>query len=238
MKYFNPNVFVLLSVGILFFSSSSQAAVKFSAGVKLLPGHTWNGSNDRAGEKDFESKATQLVLLGAARSDRLYAAFSFQGAQYNFANPAPDIHDNSGSAQVSDTPVKLGESDLTVGYYLTPHFSIFGDIKSVSYTWPDANRRLSYQGLGLGVSGFHPINNAWSLYGNFGLIGNMKIKSNGENIGSAGGYALEFGGITRLADRLSGNVGLKLQGQALKFDSGETQTHGRGGIVLGIAYQF
>jgi len=238
MKYLNQQLLVILSMSMFFISAPSQAAVKFSLGAKLLPGHTWSGSNDRAGEKEYESKATQLVLLAAMRSDRLYAAFSFQGAQYNFANPAPDIHDKTGSTQVSDESIKLGESDLTVGYYLTPHFSLFADIKSVAYTWTNSNHSLVYQGLGLGVSGYKPINPAWSLYGNFGLVGKMKVQSKSETIGSASGYALEFGGITKLTDKLSANVGLKLQGQVLRFDTGSIQTHGRGGIVLGVAYQF
>jgi len=223
---------------MLLFSATSQAEIKFSAGAKLLPGHTWSGSNYRDGETEFESKATQLVVLGALRADRLYGAFSFQGAEYKFSSPAPDINDKTSSSQVSNEKIKLGESDLTVGYYVAPHVSLFADIKSVTYQWVDSKRKLSYQGLGVGVSGFHPINNIWSLYGNFGIASNMQIRSNGEKIGKAFGYALEFGGITRLADRLSGNVGLKLQGQALKFDSGATQTHGRGGLVLGIVYQF
>ena len=238
MKYFNKNLLTVLTLGLCLSTTFAHAEAKFSIGAKLLPGHGWSGTNNRDGESDYQARATQLVLLGAFRVNRFYGAFSFQGAKYRFDNPAPDINDKLGSTQVDHQTIQLGESDLSFGYYVTPKFSVFADIKSVGYVWVDSARHISYTGLGLGVSGLHPVSPDWTLYGNFGVIGNMKVKSDGENIGKATGFALEFGGITRLSNSLSATVGMKVQGQALAFDSGATQNHARAGLVLGIVHQF
>jgi len=238
MKFSNLFNVKILTACVCLLSVSAHAEVKYSIGAKLLPAHQWNGSNYRDGESDFSATSNQLVLIGAFRNNRLYGAYSLQGAQYSFATPAPDINDSLGSAQTSDQKVKLGESDLTLGYYVTPTISLFADIKSVAYGWTESGRHLSYTGLGMGVSAVHPLRSDWMLYGNFGVIGNMNVSSNGDKIGKASGFALEFGGITRLSSSLSATVGLKIQGQELRFDSGNKQKHGRSGLVFGIMHQF
>jgi len=238
MKYFNQKSLTIFLLVMSVMATSAHADTQYSIGAKLLPGHSWNGSNNRIGEDDFSARSTQLVLLAAFRSNRFYGAFSFQGAKYKFGNPAPDINDSNGSTPVTQQKIQLGESDLTFGYYVTPTFSVFADFKSVGYTWIDNSHTINYGGLGLGVSAVHPINSDWTLYGNFGVIGKMKIRSSGENIGNASGFALEFGGITRLNQSLSATIGLKIQGQELNFDSGAKQNHGRSGLVFGMVHQF
>jgi len=238
MKYRKKYLNTLAAVGLCLSSLAAQAETSFSAGFKLLPGHGWTGNNNRPGEKDFDARTTQLVFLGALRKDRWYGALSFQGGTYQFNGSAPDINTKAGSTVVSDQSIKLAESDITVGYYLTPKLSVFADIKSVSYTWVDLDHTMSYSGLGLGASWVQPIANDWSLYGNFGLIGNMTVRSKSSSIGKAGGFALEFGGITRLNESVSGTIGFKLQGQSIEYDNGGKQAFARGGLVFGIVNQF
>jgi len=238
MKYYNQHFSRLLLAGLCLYGVSAQAEVKYSIGAKLLPAHQWNGSNNRDGEKNFSARSTQLMLVGAFRNDRIYGAYSFQGGSYEFGNPAPDINTAAGAIPVQDETVKLAESDLSIGYYITPKVSLFADIKSVGYNWIDQNQNYAYTGLGVGVSAVHPFDSNLALYGNFGVIGKMAIRSKGENIGDGSGVALEIGFISRINNALSASAGLKIQGQELRFDSGAKQNHARSGLVFGIVHQF
>lgn len=229
---------VMQALILLLSPVAAQAGAEFSAGVKLLPANNWSGSNNHPGEKDYEARSTQLALIGSVRRDKFYALISVAGAEYGFSSPAPDLNNDSGSTSVNNVDVKLSETDLLVGYYILPKLSLFADYKAVGYQWKNNNKTMSYGGIGLGVSGYYPINPEWSFYGNFGVLGDMKVRSDGNQIGSATGIAMEAGAIHPLTAKLTLSMGLKVQGQNVEFDSGEKQSHARNGLIFGLVHQF
>ena len=76
----------------------------------------------------------------------------------------------------ADVNVKQSDFDLVFGYYFWPQVSLFVDIKAVGNEWNSNDYKQSFSGLGLGASGFLPMNERWTLYGSLGFIGNGDIK--------------------------------------------------------------
>lgn len=213
-----------------------QAETRLSVSAKVIPS-TWSGSNHINQEADFKAKANQLSLGVGLQRDRWYGSLSAQGGKFEFDTPAPQIVKKNSKESVNDVSVTQGELDLVLGYYFWPSISLFTDIKNITNEWQDKNHRINYGGLGFGISGFRQLEPNWILFGSIGLV-RLSINTGGENIGTGVGSALELGLSYRLADSTNLSFGIKSHSQELRFDFGETQTHHRGGLFLGIQQLF
>lgn len=214
---------------------AAEAPVNVSLGVSLQPAR-WQGQNKNGGS-DFDANASQLQLNLRIRKDKLYGGLSFQGAEFDFENGAPDkVVDISTPPLVDDnTTIKRGEFDLVFGYYFWPKISLFVDLKSITNDWQDANYSTRYGGLGFGVSGYTPINKDWLFFGSLGAV-NLNIKTGGTDIGDGRGSALALGFLYRITPKNNFTISIKSQHNEYSFDQGVEQVHDIGGLVFGFSH--
>ena len=231
MKYVVP-IFLLCLIS----TSNLNAETKFDISLKILP-TTWGGNNDN-GDIDFESKDTQRSLGFGFQNDNLYGRITLQGGQFGFSDPAPAQETKTERTMATNVDIDHGESDFILGYYFWRQVSLFADIKSIENNWKDSDYDMSYSGLGLGVSGFHPFSQELMLYGSFAVMLPATIESGGDNIGRVAGSTLDFGVSYRWFTQSQVFGGIKLQANDLDFDNGNNQTHTRGGLYFGAQYQF
>jgi hypothetical protein len=247
-----------LTVGcLLIFASLSplaaqaQSPMSLGLGVKLL-GSQWKGDNVDSGTSFESTNGGQFGLNLVFQKGRFYTGFNFQSGNYKFKDNTPDQISKTGSTYTvtptQDATIKRGEADILAGYYIWPRVSLFLDIKSISSEWDDKNQNtknygMDFLGLGLGVSGFIPLNEQWTLFGSLGVVPNGTVKQrNGDkaDLGSGSSGALEFGSIFNITPQQRINFGLKSQWQDFKFDSTPAieQKHQLTSIFLGYNYVF
>jgi hypothetical protein len=243
-----------LTAGLLSQSAAAQSPASLGLGVKLL-GSQWTGDNVDSDTTYKSSNGGQFGLNLVFQKGRFYTGFNFQGGDYKFKDDAPDQISKSDSQyskvqlqKGEEVTIKRDEADLLVGYYFWPKISLFLDIKSISSVWDDkdkdtTNYGTNYVGLGLGVSGFIPLNQQWTLFGSFGLVPKGTIKQkNGDKaeIGSGSSGALEFGSIYNITNQHRINFGLKSQWQNYKFDNeqNDEQKHQLTSVFIGYNYVF
>lgn len=252
MKTKNITVsFLLLTASLISHTAAAQNPMSLGLGVKLL-GSQWKGDNVDS-DTTFEStNGGQFGLNLVFQRGRFYTGFNFQSGNYKFKDDAPDQISKTDSVYtktpVQDITIKRGEADLLVGYYFWPKISLFLDIKSISSVWDDNNKDTEnygtdFVGLGMGVSGFIPLNEKWTLFGSFGLVPKGTIKQrNGDKdeIGSGNSGALEFGSIFNITNQHRINFGLKSQWQNYKFDDNQNneQKHQLSSVFIGYNYVF
>lgn len=229
------SVFFIITTIIVSFqqvclADDSPASISF--GASLMPS-TWDGSNQPG--SNYKQKATQLALNLRVRKGNFYTGLSFQGGEFDFGDEAPDIVGENISLPVSDVTVKRGESDLVFGYFFWPQVSLFVDFKHIHNKWQDRSYANTAKGMGIGVSGFNPINDQWILFGSLGFI-KLDVESDDKSIGDGKGSALVIGFLYRLNEQVNFSIGLKSQHNELDFDSGSEQENDIGGLVLGISY--
>lgn len=217
--------------GLLLASSASWAESdgQFSLGAKLLSA-TWKGENPDGA--DFESQSGQLSLEAKYQQQSWFGGLTLQGGQFEFDDVAPERYDHKdfGGETVK---IKRGEVDLVAGYYFWERVSLFLDIKNVGNEWVADGYKVEYSGLGLGVSGYHPMSETWSFFGSFGLVP-MTIKADGKEIGNATRSALNVGFLYRFAPRANFTIGLQSQTQTNDYDDGTEQTQHLGALVFGV----
>lgn len=219
-------------------SQTSSAAVKINVSAKLSP-TIWSGSNNKPNEKDFEENANQWSFGVSFQRAKLYGGLSLHIAEFDFGSPAPDKVTATNSSSSSNVTIEHAETDLTLGYYFWPTISLFIDIKNIGNNWQGESYDYAYNGVGMGVSAFRPINARWTLVGSLGFVPKLTIKdSNGGKLGDGNGSALDIGFLYHVAEKTNLSVGLKSQTNTLNFDSGDKQDHKRGGLYVGIAHQF
>lgn len=216
--------------------AAAESGMSFS--IRSMGGN-WTGKNKTSGT-DFEAdKGGQTGLAAVYQNGDFYTGLNLQGGQYTFNGQAPDQVSQSGTTAISDDKITHSELDLVFGYYLTRYFSLFMDIKGASDTWQSNQHKQDFSGVGLGVTGFWPINDNWTLYGSLGAVssGNLKIK--GEKIGTGKSSALDIG--VQYSFSGSGHrvlFGLKSSTYVYTFDAGDEQTHTISGAYLGYSYAF
>lgn len=244
---------LIMSSLILTVSALSPAAYAQSSlglGAKLL-GTGWKGDNVTSGTEFESNSGGQLGFNLVYQYNRLYTGFNFQKGDYKFKDDAPDQVYESGSVQPSqDIKINRSEVDVLVGYYFWPKVSLFLDLKAIKSVWKDddpdtKNYATEFGGLGLGVSGYLPLDDKWMLFGSFGVVPSGTIKqTQGEGdtgeIGSGNSGALELGAIYQFNRHNRLNFGLKTQWQNYQFDDPDSseQKHLVGGLFLGYNYLF
>lgn len=231
-KLFLILFFVVLSI------NNSYADQRLTFGAKLLAAG-WNGDNG-AGETDFESdEGSQFGLNVSYKTGNFYTGLNLQRGDYNFKNDAPDKFTLAGRIASSNVKIQQSDLDLLFGYYFWSQVSLFVDIKSVTNNWLDEPYKQNFLGLGLGASGYIPLNDRWTLFGSFGFIGRGEIKDNNDNkVGDGTSWALEVGTVYSINERNFVNAGIKTRNYRFEYLDSSKQDYHINAIFIGYNYSF
>ena len=205
---FAKKLFLILLLSVLSINSV-YADQRLTFGARLLAAG-WNGDNG-AGRTNFESdEGSQFGLSVAYKIGDFYTGLNIQRGEYNFKNDAPDKFTVAGRVASSNVKIQQTDIDLLFGYYFWSQVSLFVDIKNVANNWLDQPYEQSFTGLGLGSSGYIPLNDKWTLFGSFGFIGGGEIKNGNDNkVGEGSSWALELGTVYTINERNFVNGGIK-----------------------------
>jgi len=225
-------ILLFISLGI----NNVYAEQRLTFGAKLLAAG-WNGDNG-AGGTDFESdEGGQFGLNVSYNIGKFYTGLNFQRGEYNFKNDAPDKFTLLGRIPSSNVKIQQSDFDLLVGYYFWSQVSLFVDIKSVTNNWLDEPYSQNFLGLGLGTSGYIPLNDKWTLFGSFGFIGSGEIKDDGGNkVGEGTSWALEAGTVYTLNERHFLNAGIKTRKYDFEYLDSTKQDYSINAIFIGYNY--
>lgn len=232
----------LLAIALFAISASLNqiafADEKISLGVKLL-GAGWSGDNG-SGANEFDSDNGGQVAFSIAYSvDKFYAGLNLQGGKYKFTNIAPDQFNTTGRLPVGSATVDQNDFDLLVGYYFWPQVSLFADIKAVGNSWSNNAYEQNFSGLGLGVSGFIPQSELWTLFGSVGFIASGEIKDNNDNkVGDGSSTALELGALYKLNEVSQINMGIKFRNYAFEHLNNTKQDYSVNALFIGYTHSF
>ena len=214
-------------------SNAEESPLDVTFGVNLQPSK-WEGDNKTSGTS-FDSSATQLQLNLRIRKGGFYTGLSFQGGKFDFDDTAPEKVFKNFRLPSANTTVERGEFDLVFGYYFWKQVSFFADFKRITNKWTDDGYANRYNGLGLGVTGWHPVSEKWVFFGSLGFVG-LDIENGSESIGDGEGGTLVLGFLYRATNHSQFTIGLKSQQQTYNFDEGSEQKHSIAGLVLGYSY--
>lgn len=233
LKYAIP--VIMLTV---FSVSHANADQRLTLGAKLL-GAAWVSDNGTGGS-DYESdEGGQLALNIAYKHDAFYTGLNLQRGKYTFKGDAPDKFTVAGRIPSSAVEIRQTDLDILFGYYFWPQVSLFIDIKAVNNNWLNDYYNQSFVGLGLGTSGFIPIDNRWTLFGSFGFIGKGDIKDNDKNkVGEGSSWALEIGTVYTIDEKHFLNAGVKTRRYNFEFLNGSTEEYSIRAIFIGYNYSF
>ena len=230
---------IIWAFGIsLLLLSGAHAESNLSLGV-VLNASDWSGDNG-PGQTSFDSDGGgQLGFSISYSKQRFYTGLSLQGGDYQFDNTGPKQFTSSGNVETQNVKVSHSDFDLLAGYYFWEKISLFVDLKAVSSKWQNNDYEQNFSGLGLGVSGYHPINNKWTLYGSWGFVGGKIEETKGNiELGDAVSNAFIFGANYTLSknDRL--NMGLKIRNYLFEYDDGSEQEYSLNGLFVGYNHVF
>lgn len=225
-------VSMLLNSG---FALASERGMNFS--VKMLGGN-FTGQNKTSGTEFESSEGGQLLLSMAYQNGRFYTGLNIQGGVYTFDKQAPDQVRPVFTFQKSNDKVAHAETDLVFGYYLIKQLSVFIDLKTVTDTWESNQHAQTFSGAGLGVAGYWPINDQWTIYGSLGAIPSGELKYDGEKIGSGVNRSLDIGALFKLTNNHRLTFGVKQTRYEYEYDKGDEQVHNIGGVYVGYNYAF
>jgi len=208
----------------------AQTNTQYSLGAKL-DASTWKGDNP--GGASFEAKSPMLGLEAKIQHAKWFGGLTLTGGEFKFDTLAPTRPSNPLPTGSEPTTIKRGEVDLVLGYRFWSRISLFLDLKNVTNEWDTDGYKIEYTGLGIGITGFHPLSPEWTLFGNFGFLP-MNIKADGQEVGDTTRSALNAGFLYRLNSRFNLRIGLQSQTQTDKYDNGGKQTHSIGSLMFGI----
>jgi len=208
----------------------AQTNTQYSLGAKLDVS-TWKGDNP--GGASFKAESPMLGLEAKIQHAKWFGGLTLTGGEFKFDTLAPTRPTRPLPTGSGPTTIKRGEVDLVLGYRFWSRISLFLDLKNVTNEWDTDGYKIEYTGLGIGITGFHPLTPEWTLFGNFGFLP-MNIKADGQEVGDATRSALNVGFLYRLNSRFNLRVGLQSQTQTDKYDSGGKQTHNIGALMFGI----
>ena len=223
---------------VLAHAPASHAAQSLSIGA-TINGSNWKGDNG-SGNSNFESdRGGQLAASINYRVDKFYTGLNLQGGTYDFGSDAPTQFTSKGTLASSDVKLEHSDFDLLVGYYFWSNISLFLDLKVTHSEWRDSGYEQAFSGLGFGVSGFHPINDKWVLFGSFGFVnGDLDDDDDTSSHGDGTSTALIGGAVYRLDKSNTINFGLKLRNYEFDFDDGNDQEYSLNGLFFGYNHTF
>jgi hypothetical protein len=223
---------------VLAYAPAGQAARSLSVGV-TANGSSWEGDNG-SGKSDFESdRGGQLAASINYRVNDFYTGLNLQGGTYDFDSDAPSQFTSKGSLTSRDVKVEHSDFDLLFGYYFWSNVSLFLDFKVTHSEWRDTGYEQAFFGLGFGVSGFHPIDDKWVLFGSFGFVdGDLDDDDGSSDHGDGTSTALVGGAVYRIDKANTINFGLKLRNYEFDFDDGNEQEYTLNGLFFGYNHTF
>ena len=223
---------------LLIYGNAVHADNRLTFGVKLL-GAGWNGENSSGGS-DFESdKGGQFAANVAYKINDFYVGLNVQQGEYEFKGDAPDRLSIFGRFTSNNVTIKQTDIDLLFGYYFWPQISLFVDIKSVTNDWKSEPYQQTFTGLGLGASGYIPVNDKWTLFGSIGFIGKSDIDDNTDNkVGDGTSYAIEIGTVYTLNANNFLNFGVKTRHYEFEFRDSSKQNYDINAVFIGYNYSF
>ncbi|VAW59320.1 hypothetical protein MNBD_GAMMA11-3434 [hydrothermal vent metagenome] len=226
----------LLLISATGFIQPLAAEQRLVVGAKVL-GAGWGGDN--ANGSTFNSdNGGQLGLNIAYQLGKFYTGLNLQGGNYDFTGTAPSQFTGSGSVSVGSDRIRQTEIDLLVGYYIWPQISLFVDIKAVENKWQSNNYKQNFGGLGLGITGFNPLNKNWTLFGSLGFV-TGDIEDGGKNrVGDGSSSALEVGVVYTLSKNNHLNFGFKFRSYDFKSNNGEQQNYDINALFVGYSHAF
>ena len=229
---------ILLLAGLLSWGPTAQAAKSLTLGA-TLNGSGWEGDNG-SGRPDFESDSGgQFALSLNYRVDKFYTGLNLQGGTYEFSSDAPTQFTSVGVIPSSDVKVEHSDFDLLFGYYFWPNVSLFLDLKVMHSEWRDNGYEQAFAGLGFGVSGFHPIDDKWLLFGSFGIVnGDIDDDDDTSNHGDGRSTAISAGAVYRIDNANTVNFGIKLRNYDFDYDDGNSQEYDINAIFVGYNHTF
>lgn len=229
---------ILVSLVALCSVSNLHAEQRLTFGAKLL-GAAWEGDNGTGGSDYDSDEGGQFALNVSYKLDKFYTGLNLQSGEYNFNGSAPDKFTVIGRAPSSNVKIKQTDIDLLFGYYFWQKVSLFADLKKVTNNWLNQPYEQNFVGLGLGVSGFIPLNNHWTLFGSFGFIGKGDIKDGNDNkVGEGDSWALELGTVYTINERHFLNAGIKTRHYNFEFLDSSKQEYKINAVFIGYNYSF
>jgi hypothetical protein len=218
--------------------NTAHSDQRLTFGAKLLAAG-WNGDNGITGT-DFESdEGGQFGLNVSYKIDKFYAGLNLQRGEYDFVNDAPDKFTVSGRVPSTNVKIQQSDLDLLVGYYFWQQVSLFVDIKRVTNNWQNDPYEQKFTGLGLGASGYLPLDKYWTLFGSFGFIGNGEIKNTNDNkVGEGNSWALEIGTVYTINDKHFINGGVKTRNYEFEYLDSTKQSYKINALFIGYNYSF
>lgn len=233
LAHYRKEIFVLFTLVLVPFNL--HAANSVSLGV-TLNGAEWSGDNG-SGRSSFSStEGGQFGLSANVNLDRFYVGLSLQGGEYSFSSDAPDQFTSKGTATVRDADVEHSDFDLLAGYYFWPQVSLFVDLKGAASKWKNNGYEQTFSGLGIGVSGYHPLAQDWLLFGSFGFV-NGDIKDDEvSDLGDGNSRALIFGAVYSIEKNQHLNFGLRFRKYNFDFNDGNTQNYTLNGLFVGYTH--
>ena len=234
----SPAVGACALILLLAFAPAGQAAQGLSVGA-TINGSGWKGDNG-SGNSDFESdRGGQLAASVNYRLNKFYTGLNLQGGTYEFSGDAPTQFTSNGAVTSDDVKVEHSDFDLLVGYYFWPRVSLFLDFKVAQSKWRDTGYEQAFGGLGFGVSGFHPIDDKWLLFGSFGFVnGQVDDDDDTSSHGDGSSTALVGGAVYRFDASNTINFGIKFRRYEFDFDDGNEQEYTLNGLFFGYSHTF
>ncbi|MFL0810719.1 MAG: porin family protein [Agarilytica sp.] len=214
----------------------STSPLTLTLGGKLFSGG-WTGENTGAIEGDIESTTGGGIGVSVGlRKGKWFGVFNVQSGGYEFDGDQP-AYDPDPIAE-DELTINSSFVSLGAGYQINRYVAVQGGFKTHTQNWDDHNRELVYSGLGVGVTGFIPLNQSWTLYGTLGLNGHTIKDKDGENVGDGSTSSLELGAAFRITSVSSISFGFKNESVAAEFDSGNEQEHNFGSLYFGYNHGF
>lgn len=222
---------------VLMQSPVGYAASSLGLGL-TINASSWEGDNG-PGNSSFDSDdGGQFALSLNYRAEKFYTGVNLQGGEYTFDSVAPDQFTSNGTISSSDIKVEHEDFDLLFGYYFWPNVSIFLDLKVAKSEWRDTGYEQAFSGLGIGVSGYHVINDQWLLFGSLGFVNGSLDDNDVSSLGDGRSSALVGGAVYQLDKTNTLNFGLKLRGYDFDFDDGNQQEFNLNGLFFGWNHVF
>lgn len=217
-------------------NSQESSPLILTLGGKLHSGG-WEGENRGTFSGDIESESGSGIGLSVGlRKGKWFGVLNLQSGTYDFDEQQP-VYDPE-PINASDLTIESGFFSLGVGYQFNEYFALQGGFKSHGQKWEDFDREINYGGLGIGFSGFIPLNESWTLYGTIGLNGVSIEDEDGDEIGDGSSTSLELGAAFRLSSSSSLSFGLKNESVTSEFDSGNEQEHNLSNLYIGYNHGF
>ncbi len=235
---FFANLIIFLLLMPVYAQALNKEGLSVNIGVKVI-GANREGDNQNSNTAFESDSGGQVGFSLSVHRGRLYAGASLQSGTYQFDGKGPDqVAANGVTTPVSDVGLKTTELNLIVGYYFWKQVSLFAGLKGIEDQWDNNTHRQNFNGVGLGISGFHPINARWDFFGSLSFVPLGRVKTNGQNVGEGKSTTLEAGMAFYFTPENRFSFGLKFSSQKYDYDSGDKQNDQSNSLFVAYSRHF